>query len=73
MARGLGRGSQFPDEEAQREKLANGREVMPKPHFSQPDNGTQAVGSGTLGVHYDITKTRVKSGNVETDISGGLF
>lgn len=66
----------FLDEESRRGRLDNGAEVMPRPRFAQIDNGTHnAENSGGLkiGVGYDPTKARLKSGNIETDLHGGLF
>ena len=68
-----GFGGEFLKEENERGKLANGRRVMPQPKFVQPDNGSQTGHPGGLHAGYDPTKARVKSGNVETDISGGLY
>lgn len=63
----------FLNEESRRGSLANGSQVMPRPQFSQPDNGTFTFAAGQLGPHYNPTNQRMKSGNVETDLSGGLY
>jgi hypothetical protein len=68
-----GMGGEFLKEESRRGKLPSGSEVMPKPHFVQPDNGSQTGRPGGLHASYDPTKARVKSGNVETDLTGGLY
>ncbi len=68
-----GRGGQFLKEEPERGKLGNGSEVMPKTHFVQVDNGVQTGAPGGLHPGTDITKVRMKSGNVEKDLSGGLY
>jgi len=46
---------------------------MPRPTFTQPDNGTFSYAPGQLGPHMSIVGRRMKSGNVETDLSGGLY
>ena len=63
----------FLNEEPNRATLANGNQVMPRPTFTQPDNGTFTHAPGQLGPFYDPTKTRMKVGNVETDLHGGLY
>jgi hypothetical protein len=64
----------FPNEEDKRGKLANGKTFMPAPHFDQMDNGVHTGSdSSPLGLDFDPTRCRVKSGNVETDLNGGLF
>ncbi len=68
-----GVGGQFLKEEKERGRLPSGSEVMPKTHFVQVDNGAQTAGPGGLHPGTDITKMRMKSGNVEKDLSGGLY
>ena len=68
-----GGGGEFLQEEHQRGKLPSGKRVMPEPKFVQPETGAQTGHPGGLHAYYDPTKARVKSGNVETDIHGGLY
>lgn len=68
-----GTGAQFLEEESSRGKLPGGRRTLPKTSFVQPDNGAQTGAPGGLNPYTDPTKRRIKSGNVETDISGGLY
>lgn len=61
-------------EEHVRGKLPNGKLTMPEPHFVQPRNGAHlGQEGGMLSVTSDLRNVRVKSGNVETDIHGGLY
>lgn len=66
----------FLNEEPRRGRLTNGSEVMPRPHFVQIDNGAHNAspgGDSKIGIGYNPTKARMKSSNLEKDISGGLF
>jgi len=65
--------SVFLNEEHRRATLGNGKQVMPRPTFTQPDNGTFTYAPGELGPFYDPTKRPMKVGNVETDLHGGLY
>jgi len=72
-SRGPQAGAKFLDEESRRGTLGNGNQVMPRPTFTQPDNGTFTYAPGQLGPHYDPTSARMKSGNQETDLKAGLY
>jgi hypothetical protein len=63
----------FLNEESSRAVLGNGKQMMPMPHFAQPDNGTHTHAPGMLGPHMDPTGFRMKSANQETDLKGGLY
>lgn len=66
--------SNFPAEEPRRGKLGNGRKVMPETRFTQVPNGTQTGHEGGgLTPATDISRMRVKSGNVEKNLNGGLY
>lgn len=65
--------AQFLEEERFRGKLPGGSLVTPRPHFAQPDNGTHTEISVSLDIEYPLTSQRMKSGNVETDLNGGLY
>lgn len=61
-------------EEKVRGRLPNGKLIMPEPKFVQPRTGSHlAHEGGMLSVTSDLRGVRVKSGNVETDIHGGLY
>lgn len=63
----------FLNEEPDRAVLGNGNQVMPRPNFTQPDNGTFTHGPGMLGPHMDPTTRPMHVGNQETDLTGGLY
>lgn len=63
----------FLNEEQDRGVLGNGNQVMPRPNFTQPDNGTFTHAPGMLGPHYDPTSRPMHVGNQETDLKAGLY
>lgn len=63
----------FLNEEKDRAVLGNGNQVMPRPTFTQPDNGTFTHAPGMLGPHYDPTSQPMHVGNQETDLKAGLY
>lgn len=67
--------SEFLKEESYRGALLPSRfKVMPSPTFVQPENGTQTGSDAiSLDLGYNPTTKRMKSGNVTTDLSGGLY
>lgn len=65
--------SVFLGEENRRSVLGNGKQVMPRPTFTQPDNGTFTSMPGSLGPHFDPTSRPMKVGNAEHDLHGGLW
>jgi hypothetical protein len=71
--RGPNSASVFLREEDRRAVLGNGNQMMPRPTFTQPDNGTHTHAPGTLGPHYDPTSRPMKVGNTETDLRAGLY
>jgi len=72
-SRGPQPGSVFLGEESRRGTLANGNQMMPRPTFTQPDNGTHTSAPGSLGPHYDPTSKPMHVGNQETDLKAGLY
>lgn len=65
--------SVFLNEESRRSVLGNGNQVMPRPTFTQPDNGTFTHAPGSLGPHVDPTSRPMHVGNQETDLKAGLY
>lgn len=63
----------FLNEERHRGVLGNGNQVMPRPRFTQPDNGTFTHAPGVLGPFYDPTSQPMHSGNQVTDLKAGLY
>jgi len=64
----------FPEEEDHRGRLPGKALVTPRPQFVQPDNGAHTSGAhAPLDIMYPVTSQRMKSGNVETDLNGGLY
>ena len=72
-SRGPNQSAVFLNEQSGRSVLGNGNQVMPRPTFTQPDNGTFSSAPGQLGPRYNPTGRPMKVGNVETDLSGGLY
>ena len=61
--RGPNASAVFLNEEARRATLANGNQMMPRPTFTQPDNGTHTHAPGSLGPFYDPTSKPMHIGN----------
>lgn len=72
-SRGPQSSATFLNEQSGRGVLGNGKQVMPRPQFVQPDNGTFSFGPGQLGPHYNPSTAPMKVGNVTTDLAGGLY